>query len=221
MLGLFIFLYYVYSYPRLKVIKVKDLPAPNGSYESAELYAPISIHDELHEIPLKDFYFFDGWEFVASSNNGCLNYYLTLRRISDGFTASTRVTRGRDESFINQTLGCLVGSMTGDYEMRVLDSRYFAFLTSDPGYVFFDRKEQKFIPYVLQTRNCIDSKLFVTKDGMVLVHDIVSDDCKFSEKLNENESWHIAKFDGFDLSALVSKLDAESTERYKSKYSYF
>lgn len=221
LLGLFILFYYVYSYPKLDVIKVKDLPAPNWDYESEELYAPISIHDELHEFPLKSFYFFDGWEFIASSNNGCLSYYLTLKRVSDGLIASTKVTQRRDESFINRWSGCLVGSNTGLYAVMLLNSRYFAFFTSDPGYVFFDRKEHQFIPYVLQTKNCIDSKLFTTKAGLVLIHDSVSKACQFSEKLNEKESWHVARSSGFDLSAPVSRLEMESAEHYKSKYSYF
>ncbi len=66
----------------------------------------------------------------------------------------------------------------------------------------------------------MDSKL-VTKSGLVLIHDSVNDDCKFSKKLNEKESWHVAKYDELNLSAQVSDLDVESVEQYRSKYSSF
>ncbi len=217
----FVLIYFLYNYSTVKIIKVTDLPPPDQVYESEELYQPISIHDERIEIPPRNFYYFDGWEFVTSNDTSCLNYTLTLKRIRDGYTVTRRVTQGRDKSIINRLSNCLVGNASGFYDTRVLNSRYFVFLTSDPGYVFFDRKTQKFLPYILQTENCIDSKLFVTKSGLVLIHDSVNDDCKFSEKLNEKESWHVAKYDGLDLSAPVSDLDVESVEQYRSKYSSF
>jgi hypothetical protein len=109
-----------------------------------------------------------GWEVSKSLRTGCLEFDLNLHHPADGRRATWVVQKERDAGFFSRRAGCIGGSSTVFYGV-LLNSRYFAFETSEPGLIFFDRLKGEFLPYVLQGDPNLSSHLYVDGQGQVLV----------------------------------------------------
>lgn len=112
-----------------------------------------------------------GWEFrhVVGS---CLSSRLEARRIEgQQVEASALLQKGRLQSFASRRLGCIGGSSTVYYSL-VANSRYLAFKTAEPGFVFFDLKEGRFVPWALTTERAAGGmNLYADQSGALYVDD--------------------------------------------------
>lgn len=110
----------------------------------------------------------DGWEVEAVRPKTCLSSTLTLHHRPSGRKAQWVVRKHRAAGLIDAALNCADAPATTDHAV-LLNSRYFAFLTSDGGWVFFDRVDARFLPLVILTEQGHHSDLYVTPEGRVLV----------------------------------------------------
>lgn len=137
-----------------------------------------------------------------------------MQRESDNKSALFDIVSDRGSSAIMRWLGYLVsGNCATVFYIARLNSRYLAFLTSEEGYIFFDRKAGRFLNYVLQTRNFFDSKLYVAPDGTVIVHVYRS---YGTAEASDIESIHVVKYAGLDLTAPFESSDLIEVNRLRT-----
>lgn len=112
-----------------------------------------------------------GWEFRHVSIS-CLNSRIEARRTGTEAVISTAFLEMRRlEGFIERRMTCLIGSGSSKvYKTIVANSRYLAFVTAEPGFVFFDTEEGKFLPWALTDDNpSAGTNLYVDQAGALYV----------------------------------------------------
>lgn len=99
-------------------------------------------------------------------NKECLIHKLILKKEST--TVTFEVKQNRNSGFLERRASC-IGGKSSVYEAFYLNSQYMAFNTSEPGWIFFDYKNAKFLPFIINTNPNHISNLFATKSGKILI----------------------------------------------------
>ncbi|MCC5613266.1 hypothetical protein LC612_42960 [Nostoc sp. CHAB 5834] len=138
-----------------------------------------------------------GWEF-RHVGDSCLNSRLEARRI--GNLEVERVAlleKGRLQGFASRRIGC-IGGGSAVYNSVVANSRYLAFSTAEPGFVFFDLQEGNFVPWALTTERVSGgANLYADQAGALYVDDGFAP--------NSNRTLHRVVLGGQDLAAPLNK----------------
>ena len=165
----------------------------------------------------ESYHFFDGWDYAGQQDN--FDYNLTLIRSIDGKLASFNVMTDRPTeaySWIHWRIDRSLrrelnfgGNSATVYWADVVNTRYIAFMTSEPGYIFFDRKLGKFLPDVFLSANCDNSRFLVSKTGRVYLHITYNEMCG-DEKSRSYDRW-------YDVSEkLMAPISISEYEKVKS-----
>lgn len=138
-----------------------------------------------------------GWEF-RHVRGICLSSRLEARKIGSQEVGNLALLeKQRLWGFIDRMFSCLGGDSTV-YLGIVANSRYLAFQTSEPGFVFFDLKEGKFLPWALTSdRQSSHMNLYVDQTGALYADEGFAP--LSSRKL------HRVVLGGLDLAAPLSK----------------
>lgn len=138
-----------------------------------------------------------GWEF-RHVGGSCLSSRLEARRISSQEVASVALLeKGRLQGFASRRMGCIGGGSAVYYSL-VANSRYLAFETAEPGFVFFDLQKGSFVPWALTTeRSAGGMNLYVDQSGVLYVDD------GFAPSVGR--TLHRVVLGGQDLAAPLSK----------------
>lgn len=97
---------------------------------------------------------------------GCTKASITLTRASSEIKQRMILAKKIERSFFDRLLAC-TGPSGVVYNVIVANSRYFAFRTAGPAWVFFDRQSERFLPHVLLTESNGLSNLFVDDQGQM------------------------------------------------------
>lgn len=159
---------------------------------------------------------FGGWNVQAPEKNSCLDYKLVLKR--DTVIAKFNIKRNRQSGFFSRRLSCIGGSATA-YEAIYLNSRYMAFSTSEPGWIFFDYKNGKFMPFIIATNPNHGSNLFVTKSGKILVEIQVNTQGKTNSSVSDKEANGLREINvnSQKLEAPLNTIDIVEIEKIKKE----
>lgn len=138
-----------------------------------------------------------GWEF-RHVGGSCLTSRLEARLIASPEVVRTALLeRNRLQGFVNRRLSCIGGSSTVYYGL-VANSRYLAFETAEPGFVFFDLQVGRFVPWVLTTeRSAGGMNLYADQSGSLYVDDGFAP--------SSGRTLHRVVLGGRDLAAPLSK----------------
>ena len=109
---------------------------------------------------------FAGWSVQTPENLGCLNHTLVLKK--DNIVAKFNIKQNRNSGFFERRASCIGGKATV-YKAVYLNTQYIAFSTSEPGWIFFDYKNAKFLPFIIGTNPNHNSNLFATQKGKILI----------------------------------------------------
>lgn len=145
-----------------------DGPLPNdriGAVPTSAIMHPYRITNNYYgnALPLPG-----GWEVMPTSKTGCLEHEFTLYRPTDNKHATWIVKKDRHANFVSRRLGCIGGGATVYFGV-VVNSRFFAFATAEPGWIFFDRKKGEFLPFVVQDNPNFSTHLYVDRAGQILI----------------------------------------------------
>ncbi|NOU41001.1 MAG: hypothetical protein HOO85_06990 [Methylotenera sp.] len=144
----------------------KDVPRSRQGVIEHPAVIHSSLWEKRPEVNIDSLTLPDGWK-VNVSGEGCLKLNLTVQK-SSGTGDTWMMEKDRTKGFFERRLGC-IGGGANVYHGVLLNSRYFAFASAEPGWIFFDRQTGKFLPLVVQTNPNHLSNLYVTNDGRVLV----------------------------------------------------
>lgn len=106
-----------------------------------------------------------GWR-ADIEDIGCSRASITLTRTSSDKREQMWVARQIDATVLDRVLNCF-GPSGVVYDVIIANSRYFAFYTAGPAWVFFDRQDGKFLPFTLRTEDNSPSNLFVDAQGQI------------------------------------------------------
>ncbi len=110
-----------------------------------------------------------GWEF-RHVQDSCLNSRLEARRSGQQEISSVALLeKSRLAGFFSRRLSCIGGS-SSVYHGIVANSRYLAFATAEPGFVFFDLQKGSFVPWALIDPRA-GANLYTDQTGALFVDD--------------------------------------------------
>lgn len=150
----------------------------------------------------------DGWQVEAVKPKTCLTSTLVLRHQPSGRKAQWSVRKHRAAGLLDAALHCAEEPATTDHAV-LLNSRYIAFLTSDGGWIFFDRTDGRFLPLVILTVADHHSDLYVTPEGRVLVDIDSSYDPATGSVVRRSDGIREIIFNGQPLVAPINPSEAE------------
>lgn len=93
---------------------------------------------------------------------------LTIINTSTGKEHSWLIQLNRQDWYISRVLSLMGGRATAFYAVAI-NQRYLAFLTADPGWIFFDRQQDQFLPLIVQGDPNYLTPLYLTPDGQALM----------------------------------------------------
>ncbi|KRB99919.1 hypothetical protein ASE11_09705 [Hydrogenophaga sp. Root209] len=109
-----------------------------------------------------------GGRRVDTRSNGCRSSDIRMEHAATGRVSTFTTEMSRESGWFDR-LGQCIGMSATTYSVTVPNQRYFAFTTSEPGWVFFDRSGGRFLPLVIGTDPNRLSHLFVDVAGHMLV----------------------------------------------------
>jgi hypothetical protein len=155
-----------------------DGPSPvqrlGAAIEDARLY-PYELD---YSLPADGLELLDGWRVMPNRLKDCTQYEIRLKNVNGKEALFTTVMK-RGESYISHNfLACIGGSATA-YYVVVVNAKYLAFRTSEPGWVFFDRVGGKFLDIIAtESGNCgYGSNLLRTTSGQMLIEYVHANHC--------------------------------------------
>lgn len=158
-----------------------------------------------------------GWQFAMEFQT-CLSARLTMTHQLTGSTDSMVVWLNRDESLRNRLMRCPREYALAWFVVAPND-RYFAFRTSDPGWVFFDRLRSRFLPLLVKDNQPISSSLYSSPAGEVLlsvmgydgamsVRSVVYEDQPLSGRFDPQDQLQVRKLNS-ELGCRVARASGE------------
>jgi hypothetical protein len=112
-----------------------------------------------------------GWEKVKTErkDRSCARYVLSLFHPATGRRAVWNVVFERNTIFFSRWVDTITRECFGVGEVFYINTRYIAFKTSEPGWIFFDRQDGVFLPMVVEGNPNHWINLFVSPQGEVLI----------------------------------------------------
>ncbi|WP_439607598.1 hypothetical protein [Hydrogenophaga sp.] len=108
-----------------------------------------------------------GWR-VDTQSRGCWKSDIRMEHAATGRVSTFTTEMSREARWFDRLSQC-IGMSASTYSVTAPNQRYFAFRTSEPGWVFFDRSDGQFLPLVIGTDPNRQSNLFVDSSGHMLV----------------------------------------------------
>jgi hypothetical protein len=114
-----------------------------------------------------------GWQVELGKNDlnepkTCLAIDLTLRWPQDNSAVTWRVEKERQSGLLSRHISCMGGS-ADVFNTVVLNSRFFAFNTSEPGWIFFDRYKGEFLPLIVKGNPNHTTNLYANDRGEIFI----------------------------------------------------
>lgn len=154
-----------------------------------------------------------GW--LLSQNGDCLSGRLSIWSALGQKGASIDLKRERNSNFMSRRMKCSIGGGAHQvYELVVLNSRYFAFSTAEPSWVFFDRQTGQFLPFMLGNQED-NVRLFASETGEVFA------DARYGASSKDPHNYPFdalfkLKFQGRELTASHDPQDALDLVRIRA-----
>ncbi len=128
------------------------------------------LYDVDYNFPADGLELLDGWRVMPNRIKGCTQYEIRLQS-ANGREALFTVELHREGSYFDHSFLTCIGDHATVYYVVVVNAKYVAFRTSEPGWVFFDRISGKFLNTIASDLgNCgLGSNLFRTTSGQMLI----------------------------------------------------
>jgi hypothetical protein len=165
-----------------------DGPSPvqrlGAAIEDARLY-PYQLD---HSLPPDGLELLDGWRVLPNrikDFKDCLQYEIRLQN-TNGKEELFTVESKREENYFSRNFLRCIGGRATTYYVVVVNAKYLAFMTSEPGWVFFDRINGKFLNTIAtELRNCgFGSNLLRTTSGQMLIEYVHAKHCSVKSGLH-------------------------------------
>lgn len=130
-----------------------------------------SMNDPGESLPL-----LAGWRITMENSNDCLSIDYALEHPQKGHHL-LEVRHNRTDIWLSRAMSCIGGTATIFYTI-VLNDRYLAFMTSEPGLRFFDMRDGVVLPLVVLDNPNHFTNVYLSPDGEVLVEIQVNDEGK-------------------------------------------
>lgn len=105
-----------------------------------------------------------GWK-IEEQSKGCLHQLVALTGSS---SSKFEIKTQRNDFWLTRMVTCLNGGKKEIQSIVVPNENYFAFETSEPGWVFFDRKKGQFTGLIVDTKGR-PTRLFRNDTGEILL----------------------------------------------------
>ncbi|MBI6882814.1 hypothetical protein [Pseudomonas putida] len=172
-----------------KYVHVADLPVWNGNPETLSWINPIRLENktvgilpdikwgankrnmivysnDLMEVDKQPFKFSYDWSFETSAV-GCLQNTIAMRNRAMGGKDFFTVNQYKNAGALTRYLSCLNHPAAVYYAVET--PRYVALMTSEPGWLFYDKDTYTFKPIVVETNRDEASNLYISSTGQFLI----------------------------------------------------
>lgn len=172
-----------------KYVHVADLPVWNGNPDTLSWINPIRLENktvgvlpdikwgavklnmikysnDLMEVEKQPFKFSYDWSFESSSL-GCLQSTIAMRNRAMGGKDFFTINQYKNASSLTRYLSCLDHPAAVYYAVET--PHYVALMTSEPGWVFYNKDTYAFKPLVVETNRDEASNLYLSSSGQFLI----------------------------------------------------
>lgn len=172
-----------------KYVHVADLPLWSGNPETLSWVNPVRLENktvgvlpdikwgavknnlikysnDMMEVDKQPFKFSYDWSFESSAL-GCLQNTISMRNRAMGGKDFFTINQYKNAGALTRYLSCLDHPAAVYYSVET--PHYIALMTSEPGWLFYNKDTYEFLPLVVETNRDEASNLYLSSTGQFLI----------------------------------------------------
>jgi hypothetical protein len=146
--------------------KITQLPLIDKATESTVYPSvPITLWSSITD---NETYIIGGWSLIPDDQRSCFTYIVKLGD-EKGNIARKEIKLMKNSSFLSKWSQCTFAGSAAVYDAYILNTKYIAITTSEPGFIFFNRQDGTFLTKSLLQEPCLDYKFSTLYDGTPVI----------------------------------------------------